>query len=94
MWRFLEKGAFNRAGVLRKINDYFGQDGGQSDENVVPEPCGTFVKYDDELEEQEEDEEDGYYDPNYTFDEACLHLDLICPPQHRFDKMVERSFRY
>lgn len=34
--------------VLRTINDYLGQDGGQSDEIVVPELGGPFVKYKDE----------------------------------------------
>lgn len=56
---FPEQEAFTRAELLHTISDFFGQDGGQSDEIVIPEPGGTFVEYEDKWEEQEEEEDDG-----------------------------------
>lgn len=72
-----------------------GQDGGrQSDEIVVPEPGGPF-EYEDEWKDQEEEEDDGYYeDIAHALDDACSRLELIFPPSHRVDEMVERFVRY
>lgn len=54
------------------ISNYLGQDGGQSEESIVPEPDGPFVQYEDEWEEQEEEEDYGYYDAiGLAFDDAC-----------------------
>lgn len=51
VWRFPEQGAFTRADVLRTSNDHLVQDCAQSDDIVVPEQDGPFVKYKDEWEE-------------------------------------------
>lgn len=51
VWLFLTQGAFTRAEVLRTINDHLVQDGGQSDEVVVPCPGALFVEYVDEGEQ-------------------------------------------
>lgn len=58
--RFPSQVAFTIADFLQTINDHLGEDGGQSDEIIVPEPGGTFFEYEEEWEEKEEDEDYGY----------------------------------
>lgn len=91
----MEQGGLTRADVLRTIRDYLRRDGGQSDKIIVPESGGPFFEYEDEWEEKEEEEDDGYYDAlGHAFDDACSRLELIFPPPHRVDEMVERFVRY
>lgn len=48
VWSFPEQREFTRAEVIRMISYYLGQDCGQSDKIVVPEPGGPFVEYEEE----------------------------------------------
>lgn len=45
----------------------------------------------DEWEEQEDDEDDGYYDAlEHPFGDYCVRFELVCPPPQRVDELVQR----
>lgn len=93
--RFPTLGTFTQAKVPRIFSDHLGQAGCQSDNIVVTEPDLQFLKYEDELEEQEDDEDEGYYDtPLHAFGDYRVRFELVFPQRSRSHKIMQQFVRY